>query len=218
MALPLQHAITENGIVQGDLYRLLSNIADLVNELQADHATLRTVIGDIKTLTNDIRAKMQGNYVIGVPALAIGSNADDVATAAFDFMIGGKLYSKAAVTAGTGPGTDVIPQETFGAVALDIGADGTIDAVSAADNATGYASAVLAVAGLPAAATGHARIGWVTVTKSDGDFTFGTTNLDAANTTVAYTDAPTLANSIGSAVSSSAPAALTNSTALTLTL
>lgn len=176
--LPLPLGINPRGVNQGDLVALLQNLVDVVN---------------------DIRSKLTGNYVIGVPALAGGSNADDVATAAFDYMIGGKLYSKAAVTAGTGPGNDVIPQGLYGAVALDIGADGTLDAIEAPANATGYASAALAVAALPAAAADHARVGWVTATKSDGAFTFGTTNLNAANTTVAFTDAPTLANSIESA-------------------
>lgn len=205
MALKLQHEIQEGAHEKGDIYRLLSNIVDIVNELQADHQTSRDAV-------TDIIEKLQGNYVIGVPALEAGSNADDIATAAFDYMIAGKKYAKAAVTAGTAPGTDVVPAETYGAVALDIGADGTLDAVAAADNDTGYASAALAVAAIPAAAAGHARVGWVTVTKSDGDFTFGTTTFDAANVTAAFTDATTLAN----AITEAAPAALTNSTPLTL--
>lgn len=204
MPYTLPRGITPNGIGQDDLYRILSNILDVVNELQADHATFKTAV-------DGIIAKLQGNYVTGVATLAIGSTPTAVATAAFDYMIGGKKYTKAAVTAGTAPGNDVIPQASYGACAFDIGADGTIDAIEAAANATGYASAVLAVAGLPAAATGHARIGWVTATKSDGAFTFGTTNLNAANTTVAYTDAPTLAN----AITDAAPATLSNSTPLT---
>lgn len=182
----LQSDLTLNGINQGDMVRFFQNSVAVVNEA--------------KTLVNDIRSKLQGNYVIGVPALAIGSTPTAVATALFHYMIGGKHYIKAAVAAGTAPGNDVIPQGTYGAVAFDIGADGTLDAVEATANATGYASAALAVAGLPAAASGHARVGWVTATKSDGVFTFGTTQLDAANSTVAYTDAPTMFNAIGSAV------------------
>lgn len=204
MVNTLPRGITPNGIGQDDLYLLLDNIKDIVNELQADHATFKASV-------DGIIAKLQGNYVIGVPALAIGSTPTAVSTALFHYFIGGKHYIKAAVAAGTAPGNDEIPVGLYGAVAFDIGADGTIDAVEATANATGYASAVLAVAGLPAAATAHARIGWVTATKSDGAFTFGTTQLDAANTTVAYTDAPTLVNSITDA----APATLSNSTAIT---
>lgn len=205
MAETLEQNIERGGFWGGDLVKYLENVKDLVNELQTDHATFKTVVDNIKTA-------LQGNYVIGVPALAIGSTPTAVATALFHYMIGGKHYIKAAVAAGTAPGNDVIPQGTYGAVAFDIGADGTLDAIEATANATGYASAVLAVAGLPTAAAGHARVGWVTATKSDGNFTFGTTELGAANTTVAYTDATTLANSI----TSSTPSSLSNSTALTL--
>jgi hypothetical protein len=160
------------------------------------------VTADANTvLVNDIRAKLKGNYPVTLIGLAIGSTKTAVANAAFDFTIGGVRFSKAAVVAGTAPGNDVVPQALFGAVAFDIGSDGTIDAIEAADNATGYASAVLAIAGIPAAAAGHARMGNVTATKSDGAFTFGTTLLDAANTTVVYTDGETNLEAIGSAVS-----------------
>jgi len=120
-------------------------------------------------------------------ALTTGTTNTAVASGAFQFDIAGTGYAKAAVADGTAPGNDIIPQTKFGAVAFDIGADGTIDAVEATDNATGYNSAILAVGGLPAVAAAHTRMGNVTATKSDGDFTFGTTALDAAGTTVAYT-------------------------------
>lgn len=126
--------------------------------------------------------------ILDDPNLAIGSTNTRVATGAFDYSINGTLYAKAAVAAGTIPGNDVVPIGTYGAVALDIGIDGTIDAVEAPANATGYASAALAAAALPAVELEHVRIGYVTASKSDGAFTFGTTALNAANTTVAYTD------------------------------
>lgn len=126
--------------------------------------------------------------VLDDPNLAIGSTTTNVATGAFDYSINGTTYSKGAVVVGTAPGNDAVPLGLYGAVALDIGTDGTIDAVEATGNATGYASAALAVAGLPAVAVAHVRIGYVTATKSDGTFTFGTTALNAANTTVAYSD------------------------------
>ncbi|MEE9311619.1 MAG: hypothetical protein V3V10_04325 [Planctomycetota bacterium] len=151
-------------------------------------------------LANDIRAKLKGNYPVTKTGLAIGSTATAVATGALDFTVAGVRYSKAAVVAGTAPGNDVVPQSTFGAVALDIGVNGTIDAIEAAANATGYASAALAIAGIPVSASGHARLGTVTATKSDGAFTFGTTDLDAANTTVVYTDGETNLEAIGDAV------------------
>ncbi len=152
-------------------------------------------------LTNDIREKLLGSYPVTKTGLAIGSTATAVANAALDFTIAGVRYSKAAVVAGTAPGNDVVPQATFGAVAFDIGVNGTIDAIEAPDNATGYSTANMAIAALPAAASDHARLGTVTATKSDGAFTFGTTDLDAANTTVVYADGETNLEAIGAVAS-----------------
>lgn len=157
-------------------------------------------IADIVTLVNDIRAKLKGDYNFALPGLVIGSTATAVANVAFDFIILGIRYTKAAVAAGVAPGNDVIPQATYGAVALDIVAAGTVTIAEAAANATGYASAALAIAGIPAVAAGKARMGTVTVIKSDGAFTFGTTDLDAANVTTVYTDSETAFEAIGDAV------------------
>lgn len=151
----------------------------------------------ISPVTDDIIAKLQGSYPVTKTGLSIGSTATAVASAALDFNIDGVRYSKAAVTAGTAPGNDIIPEDLYGAVALDIGANGTIDVIEAPQNSTGYPTAAAAVAALPAPAASHARLGTVSAMKSDGAFTFGTTDLDAANTTVAYTDGLTHFESIG---------------------
>jgi hypothetical protein len=58
--------------------------------------------------------------------------------------------------------------------------------IEATNNATGYDTSALAIADLPAVASNHFRAGCFLVSKSDGDFTFGTTALNAENTTVAY--------------------------------
>ena len=128
--------------------------------------------------------------VLDDPNLVIGSTTTNVATGAFDYSINGVTFSKTAVVAGTAPGNDAVPLGLYGAVALDIDSAGTITAIEAPANATGYASASLAAAALPTVLTTRVRIGYVTASKSDGVFTFGTTALNAANTTVAYTDSP----------------------------
>ena len=148
----------------------------------------------LRSVVNGIYGALAGNYLVVQPTLAIGSTVQNVSNLAFYYSIGGAVYYKAAVAAGTAPGNDVVPQGKFGAVAFDIGVNGTIDAVEAPANATGYASALLAAAALPAPAADHARMGYVTATKSDGAFTFGTTALNAANSTVAYTDYLTVFN------------------------
>jgi len=130
------------------------------------------------------------DFVLTTPTLAIGSTTTSVSTVAFTFVINGVAYAKAAVAAGTAPGNDVIVATKYGAVAFDIGANGTIDAVEATGQAAAqFTSAVLAIAAVPACAADHVRLGYVTASKSDGTFTFGAggTALNAANTTVAYT-------------------------------
>jgi allantoicase len=71
---------------------------------------------------------------------------------------------------------------------LEVGVDGTIDEIGATDNATGYASAALAVAGLPAVQTDHARLGYATVIHTGADFVGGTTEWTASGVTAVYVD------------------------------
>lgn len=154
-------------------------------------------MGNVCTTVQDIRTKLAGNGNFGSPGLAIGSTVQNVSNVAFTYIINGIQYSKAAVAAGTAPGNDVIPQNKYGAVAFDIDSAGTITAVEAPNNAVGYTTAALAAAALPAAASTKSRMGWVTGMKSDGALTFGTTALNAANTTVAYTNAQTVFQLVG---------------------
>lgn len=171
-------------------------VRSLVNELRDDHATLLTALG-----------AMSGDYLVTSAELGIGSTPANVASLQFSFVINGKLYTKAAVAAGTAPGNDVIPQNKYGAVAFDIGTNLTIDAVEAAANATGYDSAGLAAAGIPAVEADHVRIGYVTVMKSDGGFTFGSTALSDGNTTEAYNNTAGLFYTIGGSLPATLAAA-----------
>lgn len=171
----------------------LANVSDAFHLRKLLEAT-RAEVSSLRSVVNNIYGALSGNYLVVQPTLSRGSTAQNVANVAFYYSIGGAVYYKAAVAAGTAPGNDVVPQAKFGAVAFDIGVNGTIDAVEAPANATGYASALLAAAALPAPAADHARMGYVTATKSDGAFTFGTTALNAANSTVAYTDYLTVFN------------------------
>jgi len=199
------------GKVLDKVVKGLNDLATSVNEQRTDHATTRTVVGDLKTLVNDIRTKLLADCVLNVPGLAEGSTPQNVATSAVYYRVAGQLYYKAAVPVGTALSGDDIPQSKYGAWALDLGTDGTIDITAASANATGYDSAVLAAGGLPAVAASHVRLGYVTASKSDGVFDPGTTSLADANTTEAYTDSALSNLNIGSAVSSSPPAALSAS-------
>lgn len=171
----------------------LANVSDAFHLRKLLEAT-RAEVSSLRSVVNNIYGALSGNYLVVQPTLSRGSTTQNVANVAFYYSIGGAVYYKAAVAAGTAPGNDEVPTGKFGAVAFDIGVNGTIDAVEAPANATGYASALLAAAALPAPAEDHARMGYVTATKSDGAFTFGTTALNAANSTVAYTDYLTVFN------------------------
>lgn len=85
-----------------------------------------------------------------------------------------------------------VPDGKFGAFGWQVGSNGTVDACDATDNATGYATADLALADLAAASAGHALIGWIVVEADGADFVGATTLLDATTVTVSYYDAPTI--------------------------
>ena len=165
---------------------------------------IKRLIQDVKAIIatlNSGATLLQAALAINAPTtpvgLAIGGTKTNVYTGALGYVIAGKSYTKGAVAAGTAPGTDVVPQNKYGAVAFDIDAAGTITAAVAPANATGYASAAAAAAALPACAAAKARLGYVTAKSSGaGGFTFGTDNFDAAGTTVAYTDATTWLNQV----------------------
>jgi hypothetical protein len=171
--------------------RVLS-LADYPNaDLNKVGYQLPIIYGDVENapaLGLDVAARTSLiDELSGTTELGIGSTNTAVANGAFTYSIAGTNYVKAAIAAGTAPGNDVIPVNKYGAVAFDIGADGTIDVIEAAANSTGYNTAALAIAGIAAAGAGHVRMGTVTAISTSGSFTFGTTALNAANTTVVYT-------------------------------
>ena len=198
--------------VLSDLEKLkdaVDSAKTLTDELRADHATFKTVVDDIKTAANGVISGLSGDYLDSSAALAIGSTKPNVANGAFQFHINGVEYNKAADTAGVALSGDEVPQSKFGAWALDIAANGIITIVPATDNATGYDSAVLAAAGLPAVAVDKVRMGYCTATNSAAAFAPGTTDLDNENVTDAYTNATPFSGVLPSPVATSTPAAIT---------
>lgn len=139
--------------------------------------------------TDGTTIRLGTDGLVSTPGLVIGSTTTNVAYGDFDYSIAGVIYSKTGDAVGIAPGTDVIPLGLFGAVAFDIDAAGTITAVPAPANATGYVSVSDAFFALPDQAIDKVRMGGVFVTKSDGAFTFGTTAFSASNVTTTYSDA-----------------------------
>jgi hypothetical protein len=174
-----------------DFKTYLDELETLAEQNETSIGALITSTGETESLADDIRAKLKGNYLVSLPWLAIGTTPENVANIAFDFQIFGVKCSKDAVAAGTALSGDDVPAATYGAWRLEIRVDGTIDIVEAADNATGYADAELAIAGLPDVSDGHASMGVVTATNSDAVFSPGVTSLAAATVTATYADSQT---------------------------
>ena len=133
--------------------------------------------------------KVGVSYLITASALAIGSTKPNVANGACTVSIGGVRAAVAAVAAGTALSGDDVPQDKYGAWAIDVTAADVKSITPAADNATGYDTAAEAIAAIPAVAKDKARLGVVTAISDTGVFDPGTTDLDAGAVTDTYTDA-----------------------------
>lgn len=180
----------------------------LNTELIADHATNIAAIAANKTLTNDIRSVLLGDYIMSDPMLTRSILAsDNVQCYTTTYAINGAVYTLAQSQAVALTPTTAVTQAKYQAYAFDVGTNGTIDVGSTA-TAAGYDSAVLALAALSAVAADHVRLGTLTVTKSDGAFTPATTDLNAANVTATFADSNGFLSTIGAAVAVSPAATL----------
>lgn len=77
MAQTLNNDITEVGVDQGDLVKLLGNLRDVVNELQADHATLLADVTAIRASVVGITAQLDADG--GVTDTDYAANNDPAA-------------------------------------------------------------------------------------------------------------------------------------------
>lgn len=190
-----------NALEHKDAESLFMSVLTDLTALKAAVDSAKTLNDSLKSTLNTLLTNLGGDYLDSNAALAIGSTKANVANGAFQFHINGVEYNKAAVTAGTALSGDDVPQNKYGAWALDIAANGSITIVPASANATGYTSAVLAAAGLPAVASDKVRMGYVTAMNSAAVFSPGTTELDAATVTEAYNDATPFSGVLPSTVS-----------------
>ncbi len=98
---PLSAQITETGLDQRNLVKLLRNLVDTVNELVDDHATQRTVSADNKTLVNNLRLNLIALYE------KMDADFADVINASTDYAAvlgsGGSDEDALAAAVGTSP-------------------------------------------------------------------------------------------------------------------
>lgn len=186
----------------------LDSAKTLTDELRADHATFKTVIDELKTTLNTVLSGLGGDYLDNLASLAIAADTVGVAHLAIEFHINGAEYAIDGgdlVMAG-----DNIPTLKYGAFAFEVGVNGTVDIVPATANGTGYTSSVLALAGLPAVAADHTRLGTLVVQNgSAGNFEPGVTALNATDITSTFANAVPFSGVLPSAVGSSTPATIT---------
>lgn len=132
--------------------------------------------------------------------LAVGSTTTDVAHDQIFFVIGGSVYEVAAEAAGIAPDANTeIPQGKYGAWALDVGVDGTVDISECDTNGDSfYDTEAEAIAALADPAANHVRLGYVTIVNTGGAFTPGTTDLNAQDVTATFYDASTVIENIQS--------------------
>jgi len=77
MAVPLETTISRTGVQQSDLVKFMENLRDVVNELQADHATLLADVTAIRTAVTGITAQLDADA--GVTDTDYAANNDPAA-------------------------------------------------------------------------------------------------------------------------------------------
>lgn len=214
---PLSADVTVTGINQDSFVNFLLNIMDLVNELQEDHATFKTVVTDNKALVNQLRSSMLYG-ALGNPGFAISTNFDVKNANAISYVNGGTIKTLSANTNFDTGTSKTITGSQWSAAMLTVNSSGSAVLTWASSS---YASEALAIAALAAPAATDTVLGYVTVQAHASGYTAGTDALttgtggNVATTTNYYNSINPNTLSIGAAVSSSAPATLSNATAIT---
>ena len=113
MAVALAQEITENGINQGDLVKLLNNIILVVNELQADHATMRTEVIAIGATLASVKTKYDAHT-----HEAQGSSATAGRTSTADTGAAENSLTASAASAVTDTSGSSVPAALSNATAL----------------------------------------------------------------------------------------------------
>jgi hypothetical protein len=171
----------------------------IVDEVKGKTYAQRTapVMGDSLTCWT---GKNSGDGMAVTVTLSQGSTTTAAAHTAVTFVIAGVGYAKAADAVGVAlTAVTTAANDKYGAQALDIGADGTIHAISGTNIATGFTAAADARADVPAPTAGHVRMGYVTAKRANAaGFVWATDNLATTGEyTVAFTSSALLTAGYG---------------------
>lgn len=219
--LKLASTITENGMDQGALVRLLQNLVTVVTELQSDRTASDSIDTNLKALVNQLR--FESLYcALGNPGFARNSNFDVANANAISYLNGGTLKTLSATTNFDTGTTATIATTKWNAALLTVNSSGS--AVLTWANAAGgasYASEALAIAALAAPAATDTVLGYVTVQAAGITWTPGTDALQGgtggtpATTTNYYNSCNPNTLMIGAAISDT-PSSMSETGSITL--
>lgn len=171
--------------------RLSTTPGSDLRKLEIEYNKLTQTVAAMQTgMTGDAILRWYGvGPNSGTSPMKIGSTDTRVGTAAVTMSILGVPVVKAVDDVGTAFGSlGTIPAATWGIIALDVVAAGTVTFASGAANYTdGYATEALAIAALPKRITAKARMGYVTILAPAGGFVVGTNSLAGGGTDPATT-------------------------------
>ena len=182
-----------SGLAQADKVRINhsqvstpAGIEQAFNAVVTELDALRAATNLNSTLAADVRDVLKGDYLTSYPFLAMDiTSHPDAYVYSQTFSINATMYQATGQAVALAP-TSVVSATKIQAYAFDVGINKTIDVTTTAVS-TGYATTAAAIAALPAVAADHVRVGYMTVVKSDGNFTPDTTALDATNVSTGYT-------------------------------
>lgn len=215
----LEQEIKASGMNQPDLMKLLQNIVDQVNELKDDHATFKTVVDDVNVLLAKLLHESK-NHVLGAtdPVLAIDTNFDVKNTETIVFVAEGVKYTLGDNTSFDTGTSKTITGSLWGAAMLEAITASTGSMQWAAGS---YASEALALAAAKALTPTASKcpIGFVTVNAHASGFTAGTDALTTGTggNVATATNYYSLATPLFTAVSTAAPATLSNAVDIVFT-
>lgn len=188
-------------------------LASVLESILADLTALKTSLDTTNTAVTELQGVI-GDGILTTSTLSAGSTAENIATTAFTYRIGGTTYRKAAVAAGTAfTAADTINTGAavgtyWGVWLVQINAAGTITTKPGGGLSDQvYANEAAAVAALPAPDDSNVAVGFVTIAATaDADWVAQTDDITSGsdNTSTTFYSI----DSVSTNVTSSTPTAV----------
>lgn len=148
-----------------------------ITAIKSNLDSFKTIVDELKTVTNATKGVLtNATCVKTAPVLSATTGAVTLHSTAFQFMINGITYYKAAAdTAFTGGGAhDVATGSKYASFKISVATNGTITITPSA--ALNYTTEALAIAAVPATPAGECSMGYITVKSHAGAIWDATTD------------------------------------------